>query len=113
MCWDAVGYCGYLAGLTSSENGGGKNIITSAADIVNSSNNITIGHIIGFFENGDLKHAMISLGSGEAAGNKNDCMGFGHSVGWEKINLPEVNREDGTFIPNGQTRTIVMRHKSF
>lgn len=111
MCWDAVLYCGYLAKLTDQE-GNGKSIIDSSASLVTNSSGIPGGHIIGFFQDDDLKHAMISTGSGNAAGNKNDCMGIGNPVGWEELKLPTVN-EDGEFIPKGQSRTIIMRHKSF
>ncbi len=111
MCWDAVLYCGYLAKLTDQE-GNGKNIIDSSASLVTNSSGIPGGHIIGFFQDDDLKHAMISTGNGYAAGNKNDCMGIGNPVGWEELELPAVN-ENGEFIPVGQTRTIIMRHTSF
>jgi hypothetical protein len=111
MCWDAVLYCGYLAKLTDQEENG-KNIIDSSASLVTNSSGIPSGNIIGFFHDGDLKHAMISTGSGNAAGNKNDCMGIGNPVGWEELRLPAVN-ENGEFIPEGQARTIIMRHQSF
>lgn len=34
-----------------------------------------------------IVHAMLSLGYGHAAGNKNSCIGIGHDVGWERLNL--------------------------
>lgn len=111
MCWDAVKYCGYLANMTSNYSCG-KSIITSSASVVTDSTRIPEGDIIGFFENGDLKHAMISTGMGRAAGNKNDCMGIGHAVGWEELALPQVS-SNGEFTPQGQRRVIVMRHTSF
>ncbi|MBM4201403.1 MAG: hypothetical protein FJ189_08975, partial [Gammaproteobacteria bacterium] len=36
-----------------------------------------------------IVHAMLSLGKGWAAGNKNSSVGIGHDVGWEKLNLAE------------------------
>ena len=61
------------------------------------------GSFIGFFETlskeeehqsiklkaGDkiLIHAMLAVGDGKAAGNKNSCIGIGSFVGWEILNL--------------------------
>jgi hypothetical protein len=36
-----------------------------------------------------IVHAMLSLGNGLAAGNKNSCVGIGHHVGWERLNLAD------------------------
>ena len=36
-----------------------------------------------------IVHAMLSLGNGWAAGNKNSCVGIGHHVGWEVLNLAD------------------------
>ena len=36
-----------------------------------------------------IVHAMLSLGNGWAAGNKNSCVGIGRHVGWEILNLAD------------------------
>lgn len=108
MCWDSVLYCGYLANRTN-EHQDGKSIISNTARIVTNSGNIPAGAIIGFFDGGNIIHAMISLGSGRAAGNKNACIGIGGPVGWEELALPRVGGR-GEFVPGGQRRTIVMRY---
>lgn len=49
------------------------------------------GNAIGFFwstpQGVTMVHAMLCVGKGLAAGNKNDCVGVGHSLGWEILDL--------------------------
>lgn len=116
MCWDAVGRCGYKAGLTSLQDGGGANIINNTDALVLNSAVIPAAHIIGFFNPASqLVHAMLSLDASQAAGNKNNCVlaaGNAAGVGWEQLALPAVNAMTGIFV-DAQGRNIVMRHKSF
>ena len=81
MCWDAVAACqGRPPGRyidTFDE------IVRDVATL----RSIPEGATIGFFDRGTLAHVMISLGNGEAAGNKNSCVGIGEMVGWERHDL--------------------------
>lgn len=50
------------------------------------------GSLLAFINMSDknkLIHAMVSLGAGAAAGNKNECIGIGSPIGWEVINLAD------------------------
>jgi hypothetical protein len=64
-------------------------------------------------------HAMISLGDGKAAGNKNSCIGIGRHVGWECLDLaeqlnwfrPEDGRKYDAFdgYPRNVQKTLPLR----
>ena len=45
------------------------------------------GNVIGFFEGAQIVHAMLCVGKGLAAGNKNNCVGIGSMVWWEILDL--------------------------
>jgi hypothetical protein len=81
MCWDAVALCqGREPGRHIDEN---ATLVRNDGDL----SYIPEGATIGFFDGGVLVHAMISLGQGLAAGNKNACIGQGSPIGWEILDL--------------------------
>jgi hypothetical protein len=45
------------------------------------------GAILDFRDSSNCIHIMLSLGGGNAVGNKNNCIGVGHGVGWEQLDL--------------------------
>ena len=116
MCWDAIIYVAVLAGVIDEKRYKlyqGKPELLAPYDPRSffdrgSITNFPGGHAIVFYEiekhtltfdgRGKLTksslggghhavHAMITVGIGIAAGNKNDCIGPGHSVGWELLDL--------------------------
>ena len=93
MCWDAVAHCQQLAGahIGGGITSDGYNHVISLSDptINNRSTmwQIPQGSFIGFFDNTRLIHAMIAVGFGMAAGNKNACIGIGAPIGWEILDL--------------------------
>ncbi len=98
MCWDAVVYCQVAAGrlppaaITIGNHG---EVISEDDTRVTTSAGMRAvpqGAFIGFFDVGRLMHAMIAVGHGLAAGNKNECIGIGAPVGWEILDL--ANRID-------------------
>jgi hypothetical protein len=104
MCWDAVAYCARLAGIISEgrwnqlKGAPGEIYATNFSRVPGPSlSTLSPGTMLGFFEDSGghkkLIHAMIYLGNNEAAGNKNNCIGIGNSIGWEILNL---NRLDWT-----------------
>lgn len=101
MCWDAVALC--------QNRPPGRYIDESDRAIQNADalRNIPEGATIGFFNAGTLVHAMISLGGGEAAGNKNGCIGMGHDLGWEILDLTQL-WNGGDFGP----RNLVIRYRA-
>ena len=68
------------------------------------------GAMIGFINTSDhmrLRHAMIHVGDGWGAGNKNDCiLRKGHSVGWERLDMAAFFLADKGHNNNGTTRMI-------
>lgn len=109
MCWDAVKQCAVGAGIITAEKG---RLLESRLSLVSSSDfqisnayqlkTLEQGNVLGFFtQKGasvEIMHCMISLGGSIAAGNKNDCIGIGNSVGWESIDLSHLQwNQDGTF----------------
>jgi hypothetical protein len=93
MCWDAVALCqGRDAGRGVDIN---DNPVMGDSDV----RNIPEGASIGFFDNGTLIHEMISVGGGEACGNKNACTGYGSPVGWELLDLRSGWNSGSTFGP--------------
>jgi len=112
MCWDAVVSCQYRSGAINDETY--KNLInkirgdtyasysrfvsTNDPLVGNPAAMYTVppGSTIGIFEkfpdankSARLTHAMIAIGRGRAAGNKNrSCLGdIGNLFGWEEIDL--------------------------
>jgi hypothetical protein len=81
MCWDAVALC------QNRPSGRGVDINDTPVQGDSDVRGIPEGASIGFFDNGTLIHEMISVGGGEACGNKNACIGYGSPIGWELLNL--------------------------
>jgi hypothetical protein len=123
MCWDAMLLC---AGIAQGVNCAdlqpycdsrriGFNIInrhnrrrvfdeastqdiTSVAQMLNT---VTPGSFIGFIRpNDEIGHAMIYIGNGFAAGNKNDCVfSAGSMFGWERLDLRDFFGVDAARNP--------------
>ena len=131
MCWDAVKYCALKAGIIDQNK---YNRLQGKYDLVTPTDRMIVGanamyrlergNVIGFYwqnNNGPvLVHAMISLGKGLTAGNKNDCVGVGRALSWEKLDLSsDLNwAADGTIIapgggPDGRTLTARKRPISY
>lgn len=97
MCWDAVVHCQVQAGRPrpGAVTALGYGEVISADDPVVTSHgdmqHVPQGAFVGFFEGDRLVHAMICVGAGCAAGNKNECIGIGHSVGWEILDLSQLD----------------------
>jgi hypothetical protein len=106
MCWDAVIRCALkgnaiekkvadAAKIFGDKPESYKAFIDPTKDTIvpdaKSMRAVPQGCFLGFFENAGGKltmiHAMMSTGQGLAAGNKNDCIGVGNTVGWEICNL--------------------------
>lgn len=89
MCWDAVYTC--QTGQVAVQLGVNVAIDLTDADVTNANaDSVPEGATIGFFRGGHLVHAMISLGNGQAAGNKNACIGVGSPIGWEILSLRDT-----------------------
>lgn len=110
MCWDAVRYCALKSNIIDLAEfnllAGRRDMVTIADSRIvgkNAMQGLPQGHAIGFFNGNTLIHLMISLGRGKAAGNKNDCVGLGKPVGWEILELSQLQwRSDGNIdIPRG------------
>jgi hypothetical protein len=131
MCWDAVAHVALLAGIVDQSkykslmgSGHVKLVRTSDPAIDNAAamKNVPEGHILGFFSDGEMIHAMLSTGGGMAAGNKNDCVGQTFaSVGWQNLDLRtglnwgagNVNAPKGV-TPGGEmlTRSVTVHHRA-
>lgn len=126
MCWDAAVYCAWSANAVDVA---GASISSSTFNQISASKFDTLfgsrtkriktrndflalpaGYFIGFVNetNGLLRHVMISLGAGQAAGNKSDCvLSDGHSIGWEVLDTSEFFGKDSNLNTNGSTYMIV------
>jgi len=93
MCWDAVALC--------QGRDAGRGVEINDTPVLGDSDvrNIPEGASIGFFDNGTLVHEMISVGEGEACGNKNACTGYGSPVGWEMLDLRAGWNSGSTYGP--------------
>ena len=102
MCWDAVAACqGRNPGRGVAET---DPVVSAAEDIYT----VPEGASVGFFDNGTLVHEMISVGNGEACGNKNECIGIGHAIGWEMLDLAGATWNNGRFGP----RNLIVRYRA-
>ena len=104
MCWDAVKLCLFNSGAISQATNDGmrghthnyQTFIRTHDPVVADANQMRLvpqGAILGFIDldhNNILVHAMVATGHGLAAGNKNDCIGLGHSIGWELLDLSKL-----------------------
>lgn len=98
MCWNAAFHVALLAGcisqakaaqLKDATSSAGGPAFANGAPIRNAEDMLAVpgGHFIYFMFGARPIHAMVSTGAGMAAGNKNDCVGVGHGVGWEELDL--------------------------
>ena len=94
MCWDAVMYCALKAGIIDQKKYDrlrGDHDLVALSDFAvagpNAMYRLEPGNVIGFFEGARIVHAMLCVGKGLAAGNKNNCVGIGSMVGWEILDL--------------------------
>ena len=99
MCWDAVALCqGREPGRHIDEN---ATLVRNDGDL----SYIPEGATIGFFDGGVLVHAMISLGQGLAAGNKNINRFFAlDNSGFDEGAIPALYKE-----LSGLTASLVIR----
>ena len=69
------------------------------------------GSFIGFIgADNRLAHAMIYIGDGFGAGNKNDCVfSNGMNIGWQKIDLRRFFTVDAQWNGNGSRRMVARR----
>lgn len=90
MCWDAVKLCA-VAVLAVKRNVDAQQGLVSHADALvvdrDAVQSLPAGLVVGFFDEQRLVHAMLTVGKGYACGTKNDCIGLGHAVGWEALDL--------------------------
>ena len=98
MCWDAVMYCALRAGIIDQRKydrlHGDQDLVALSDFAVagpNAMYRVEPGNAIGFFwstpQGVTMFHAMLCVGKGLAAGNKNNCVGIGSMVGWEILDL--------------------------
>ena len=90
MCWDAVKLCAVEVHAVDRNVDAQHGLVSHADALVvdrNAIASVPAGHVLGFFEGPRLVHAMLAVGGGRACGNKNDCVGIGHAVGWEELDL--------------------------
>jgi hypothetical protein len=132
MCWDSMLICATLAQAVTCEevsNGiAGRNtnfnLVTNSGrtydrvfdtartfEVQNEAglDNIPPGSFIGFIDGNEnrVRHAMIYIGGGLAAGNKNDCvLSAGSMIGWEKLDLRPFFGADATLPHNVGTYMV-------
>ena len=120
MCWDAVVHVMNLAGVDVSDisvvSGTNQNLVSTANTNLASAaavQNLPEGHIIGFFDGKQLIHAMVSTGAGNAAGNKNSCLGIGNPVGWEVLDIGHLlNWAGGQVVLGNGARYLAVYERS-
>lgn len=97
MCWDAVVTCQKEAGrrdpgeITINNHGQVISTDDGAVTSIGEMQRVPQGSFVGFFDAGRLVHAMIAVGAGCAAGNKNACIGIGNPIGWEILDLSKLD----------------------
>lgn len=118
MCWDAVKHCAVRAGALTPSVDAQHGLVSVADGEIrgrDAMEALPAAHAVGFFDGNRLVHLMISLGHGHAAGNKNDCIGMGHSAGWEALDLKRLkwNMDGGITAPGllRPERTLVVRSR--
>jgi hypothetical protein len=125
MCWDAVLHCARLAdvidegtykGILGKQTPDNHVLVSPSDKAIGSAGEmggVPEGHAIGFFTKPKgtwlMIHAMVSVGGGKAAGNKNACLGIGSPVGWEVIDLKTLPWGQG-FVKRG-TEQIYAFHR--
>jgi hypothetical protein len=128
MCWDSVLHLLVLAEVIEDDDYKriDRDSIVNPNDpaIANAQamRNLPAGRLLGFFDGTRMIHTMVSLGGGEAAGNKNDCIGAGAPVGWQVLNLARDLAWNGAGIDaprgvlkrsagNEKTIPVTVRHR--
>jgi hypothetical protein len=131
MCWDAVKYCAFSANIITEDEYDALNarwdLVTPHDTRIHNSDdlkNVPPGHALGFFRiehfadssasnvRMDPFHVMLNIDGNKAAGNKNDCVGFGERVGWEVLNLSKLKWYQGTVVaPKGGNVTVDPAHQ--
>lgn len=133
MCWDAVAHCVLLAGLIDQNRyktithlqKSDHHLLASPNDarVANAQEmaEVPAGHTICFFErkNGAwvMIHAMLTTGSGMAAGNKNGCLqsvdggDIGQPIGWENVDLRKLAWAQGQNFIVQDGREIHVHHR--
>lgn len=134
MCWYAVVECAFVSGAVNAADkarlqksiSGTRfdHFVPFHAPIVKNLHDLLSvppGSFLGFFRIHDqdlqLIHAMVFLGEKfgdgpySAAGNKNDCIGIGESVGWEVLDLKEL-KWGGPFSFVFNDRPIQIRYQN-
>lgn len=129
MCWDAAITCGVMAGVltpdkaramtpSSNEYSNFVDVSCPALSDVTDLEAVPPGSFLGFFwaDRGRLVlfHVMVYIGDCYAAGTKNACMGIGTPVGWEVLDLRDLNwSPDGNYaVVNGTGRPTMIRYRS-
>ncbi|GIV59478.1 MAG: hypothetical protein KatS3mg043_0567 [Rhodothermaceae bacterium] len=135
MCWDAVVLCAHASGaidrktyqrlqnITATNFSSFVRMIDPIVGDAAAMRRIPQGSFLGFIEHKNniptLIHAMIAVGHGLAAGNKNACIGIGNPVGWEILDLAgRLNWVPGTncfnTAPPGQPgqRLVQIRYRT-
>ncbi len=131
MCWDAVKYCAFRANIITEDE---HDVLNARWDLVTPHDtrihnrdelkNVPPGYALGFFEikhfaasnasnvRRDPFHVMLNIGDNKAAGNKNDCVGFGEQVGWEELDLSQLKWYQGAVVaPKGGDVTVDPAHQ--
>ena len=117
MCWDAVMYCALRAGIIDQRKydrlRGDQDLVALSDFAVagpNAMYRLEPGNAIGFFwstpQGVTMVHAMLCVGKGLAAGNKNKCVGAGNFVGWEILDLINGFDKNKGYGWHGDTGTI-------
>jgi hypothetical protein len=119
MCWDAVAHCIELAGfpkITTQQMRNNQVLARISDPVVDSAAAmaaVPAGNAMVFYSKVDEAwiaiHAMLSVGDGRAAGNKNACIGLGGPIGWEVIDLTQLTWSAGA-IKRG-SESIHLHHR--
>lgn len=119
MCWDAVKLCATMAGFPLHTCNAQHGLVSQSDRRIDGPEaliHLPTGHAIGFFDNERLIHVMLGTGGGHAAGNKNNCIGIGNSVGWESLNLRNLRwNQNGNVLAPGllsPERELVVRSRA-
>ena len=120
MCWDAVTLCAEFAGVIDHNKflslKGKENLLIRTSDPVvtnaTAMRSVKAGHILGFYDPRPkykrFVHAMLSTGTGWAAGTKNGCIGIGYDMAyWQLLNLASGLR----WLPQGHFNAAKERNK--
>lgn len=122
MCWDAVYFCAKEAGIINPfrfnqlKQSTQEGILYRSRFSVDSRSQLISlppGMFLCFLAENRVIHAMLSMGNGWAAGNKNLCIGIGNPGGWEIIDLGKLTWEGSTLKAkneSGSSRAIRLKY---